>query len=54
MSMDMQKNTLKRTKSLASAKRKVRKRNPITPCAWTAVTTVYFGKCPVWPVYLCL
>lgn len=49
MSMDMQRNTLKRAKSLALVKRRVRnrrKRNAIILSAWTAATSVYFGECP--------
>lgn len=51
----MQRNTLKRAKSLALAKRRVRNRrgrNPIIRSAWTAATTAYFGECPSWPTYL--
>lgn len=49
MSMGMQRNTLKRAKSLVLVKRRVRnrrKRNPIILSAWTAATTVYSGECP--------
>lgn len=49
MSMDMQRNTLKRPRSLVFVKRSVRnrrKRNTIILSAWTAATTAYSGKCP--------
>lgn len=48
--MDMQRSTLKRVKSLATVKERVknrRKRNPITLSAWTVATTAYFGEFPL-------
>ena len=45
-SVDMQRNTLRRTKSHAIAKGHVRsRRRSITQSVWTAATTAYTGEC---------
>lgn len=47
MSMDMLRNTLRRTRALGFVKERVknrRKRKPLIPSAWIAATSVYFGE----------